>query len=104
MKILTKSSENYITLEIDGRIDSITSIDFQDALLEAFDENVNVTLDFRLVPYISSAGFRVLLMGQKTANGRHGDFKVINVAEHLKSIFDLTGFSDIISINYEGEG
>ena len=47
--------------------------------------------------YISSAGLRVLLFAQKAMNAT-GDMKVINVNEAVMEIFEVTGFSDILTI------
>ena len=57
----------------------------------------DLTLDFVKLDYISSAGLRVLLSTQK-AIGNQGSLKIINVNETINEIFDVTGFSDILTI------
>ena len=47
--------------------------------------------------YISSAGLRVLLSAQKIMN-KQGTMVVTNANDDVKEIFDVTGFSDILSI------
>ena len=47
--------------------------------------------------YISSAGLRVLLSAQKVMN-RQGEMKVLHVNETILDIFEVTGFSDILTI------
>ena len=47
--------------------------------------------------YISSAGLRVLLKAQKVMN-RQGDMKLIHVNETVGEVFDITGFSDILTV------
>ena len=47
--------------------------------------------------YISSAGLRVLLSAQKKY-GKLGYLKVINVCEEILSVFEMTGFADILTI------
>ncbi|MBP3266839.1 MAG: STAS domain-containing protein, partial [Ruminococcus sp.] len=54
-------------------------------------------MDFEEVEYISSAGLRVLLIAQKTMN-KQGDMKVNNVNTDIMEIFEVTGFSDILTI------
>ena len=97
--IVKTTGENNLTYSVKGRLDSITSSELQDTLITAFNENTRVTLDFEELTYISSAGLRVLLMAQKTASGRKGSFTIINVSNEIKEIFDMTGFTKILSIN-----
>ena len=54
-------------------------------------------LDLEKLEYISSAGLRVLLAAQK-AMTKQGKMKICNVNETIMEIFDVTGFSDILTI------
>ena len=54
-------------------------------------------LDFEKLDYISSAGLRVLLSAQKTMT-QQGEMKLIHVGETIMEIFEVTGFSDILTI------
>lgn len=54
-------------------------------------------LDFGQVEYISSAGLRVLLSAQKLMN-RQGKMLLTHVSESVMEIFEVTGFSDILTI------
>ena len=56
-----------------------------------------LVFDFEGVEYISSAGLRVLLANYK-AFSKKGGMKVIHVKEMIMEIFDVTGFSDILTI------
>ena len=56
-----------------------------------------LTLDFDKLEYISSAGLRVLLSAQKTMN-KQGEMKLLHVNETIMEIFEVTGFSDILTI------
>ena len=91
---------NGSTLEVGivGRLDTITA-----PLLEAefkqsvTDEVTELVLDFKELEYISSAGLRVLLAAQKVMN-KQGSMKLINVSNEVNEIFEVTGFSDILTI------
>ena len=85
-------------LAIEGRVDTSTSPALQAAILEAFQGSKNLTLDFAKVPYISSAGLRALLIGQKTATSKGGSMELINVSEMVLSILDTVGFTDILTL------
>ena len=54
-------------------------------------------IDMAALEYISSAGLRVLLSAQKTMN-KQGEMKVVHVNETIMEIFEVTGFSDILTI------
>ena len=56
-----------------------------------------LVFDLTDLEYISSAGLRVLLKVQKYMN-KKGDFKLTHVSEVIEEIFEITGFSDILTI------
>ena len=58
---------------------------------------LQLTLDLEELEYISSAGLRVLLAAQKTMSAQ-GTMKLIHVNEIIMEIFEITGFSDILTI------
>jgi len=82
---------------LEGRLDTTTAPDLEQALKAAFPGLQALTLDFEKLEYISSAGLRVLLAAQKTMN-KQGAMKITHVNEMIAEIFDVTGFSDILTI------
>lgn len=97
MTIEFKLEDGFSVLTMNGRIDSNTSNELQDKISECFDETNQILLDFKDVSYISSAGLRVLLMGQKTASARKGAFELANVSEQVMKILETVGFSKILT-------
>lgn len=97
MIIDMKKEDGFSVLTIDGRIDSNTSNDLQDKISECFDDSNQILLDFKDVSYISSAGLRVLLMGQKNANSRKGVFELANVSDQVMKILETVGFTKILT-------
>ena len=85
----------YVTVE--GRLDTITSPDLEKEINESIEGVKELTLDFEKVEYISSSGLRVLLAEQKVMN-KQGSMKVINVNDTIMEIFEVTGFTDILTI------
>ena len=81
----------------EGRLDTVTSPEMEAALKEILPGLKALTFDFKNLEYISSAGLRVLLSAQKTMNTQ-GGMKICNVNETLMEIFEVTGFSDILTI------
>ena len=98
MNIVSTDCDSNIRLFVDGRIDTITSPQLQEALLNAFQKKKDVVVDFVNVSYISSAGLRALLIGQKTAASKGGSMKITNVSPSVKEIFEVTGFETILTI------
>ena len=82
---------------LEGELDTLTSPDFEAELEPLLAEATSLTLDFEKLEYISSAGLRVLLSAQKTMDGQ-GTMKVTHVADIILEIFDVTGFTDILTI------
>lgn len=64
---------------------------------EALDGVGELTLDLEKLDYISSAGLRVLLAAQKQMN-RQGGMKLVHVGEIIMEVFEITGFTDILTI------
>ena len=82
---------------LEGRLDTTTSPQLQEDLEKSLDSVEELVLNFEKLEYISSAGRRVLLVAQKTMT-KQGKMIVTNVNESIMEIFDVTGFSDILTI------
>ena len=97
MTITRKQEGTSLIMALDGRLDTVTAPELEKALQETTDGVTELTLDFEKLDYISSAGLRVLLMAQKKMS-RQGSMKLIRVNETIMEIFEVTGFSDILTI------
>ncbi|MBO7204840.1 MAG: STAS domain-containing protein [Candidatus Methanomethylophilaceae archaeon] len=97
MKIEKDLTNSSVLIKIDGRIDSVTSSELKAALDELPADLTDLTLDFKNVPYISSAGLRVLLTNHKKMMAI-GTMKVINVSEDVMDVFEITGFKNVLNI------
>ncbi len=98
MKITESRVEDTITIGIEGRVDTNTSPDLQAAILKAFQKTNKLVLDFGKCDYISSAGLRALLIGQKTANSKKGSMKLIQVQASIMAVLKMSGFVNILTI------
>lgn len=88
---------NAASLSLEGRLDTVSAPELEKVLQEILPDLNELTLDFTKLDYISSAGLRVLLSAQKTMN-KQGNMKVAHVNETILEIFEVTGFSDILTI------
>ena len=86
-----------LTVALEGRLDTTTAPQLEEELKSALDGVTNLVIDIKDTQYISSAGLRVLLSAQKIMN-KQGKMVVKNPSEEVKEIFDVTGFSDILTI------
>jgi len=60
------------------------------------DDDRSMIIDLDRVPYLSSAGIRVLLATKKQLKARNGTLALTSVQEFPKSVLDMTGFSKVI--------
>ena len=97
MNIEQNRNGNALTLALEGRLDTMTAPQLEAALKEALPGVDALTFDLEKLDYIASAGLRMLLRAQKTMN-RQGTMKVKNANEMILEIFEVTGFSDILTI------
>ena len=97
MTITKIKNDNFLTLKLEGRLDTTTAPQLESELSENLNGVTELTIDFAELSYISSAGLRVLLATQKRMN-KQGSMKLINVNEIVMEVFEITGFSDILTI------
>lgn len=97
--ILTKKLEGTtLTVNIEGRLDTLTAPELETALEDNYLNLKKVVLDLKKLEYISSAGLRVILGAQKKMTKQDGSMEVIHVSEMVMDVFEVTGFADIINI------
>jgi len=87
-------------VHLTGRIDGITADKFgQDIgrIIENGDRNL--LLDLSAVPYINSAGLRVILATAKSVKKYGGRCVLCGLSNEVRTIFDLAGFTRILKIH-----
>ncbi|MCD8021291.1 MAG: STAS domain-containing protein [Clostridiales bacterium] len=97
MDINKNGNGSNLTLRLSGRLDTVTAPQFEEELKKCLTDVSQLILDFAELAYISSAGLRVLLFAQKTMN-KQGNMVIKNVNETIMEVFEITGFSDILTI------
>ena len=86
-----------LTVALEGRLDTTTAPQLEAELKGALDGVSSLIMDFEELEYVSSAGLRVLLSTQKIMN-KQGEMKITHVSETIMEVFEVTGFSDILTI------
>lgn len=97
LNIIKVQNDKNLVVALDGRLDTTTSPNLEEELKATLPSVEDLVFDLTKLEYISSAGLRVLLSAQKTMN-KQGSMVVKNVSEEVKEIFEVTGFSDILTI------
>jgi len=97
MNIVKTQNANTMNVAVEGRLDTTTAPQLEAELKASMDSVSQLVLDFAKLDYISSAGLRVLLSAQKVMAKKDG-MKLIHVNETVMEIFEVTGFSDILTI------
>ena len=97
LNITKNTNASELTFSLTGRLDTTTAPELEKELKASLDGVSALTIDMAALEYISSAGLRVLLSAQKTMN-KQGEMKVVHVGETIMEIFEVTGFSDILTI------
>ncbi len=96
MTVKSIKNGNSITLSVKGRVDTTTAPELEQAVKNC--EGISeLIIDMNELEYISSAGLRVILYANKMMN-ENGSMKLINVSAPIMEILDITGFTDIITI------
>lgn len=98
MKIDQTKDGSALNLKLEGRLDTITAPELEAVLADSLNTVSSLTMDFSGLEYLSSAGLRVLLGAQKQINKQQGTMVIKNVNTTIMEVFEITGFSDILTI------
>ena len=92
--------EGYVLLEVNGQIDSHTSIQVEQALNEELLENqhYHIIVSFENVTYISSSGLKVLVTAWRKARDNNGDVLVTHLQPRILEVFEMIGFDMMFNI------
>lgn len=96
LSIETKN-ENGVTVELIGRLDTVTAPSLEVKLDEILPTTETLVIDMEKLEYVSSAGLRLLLKAQKEMS-KKGGMKLIHVNDEVMEVFEITGFSDILTV------
>ncbi len=99
-KILTKQYKRVDLVEIDGRIDSSTAPQLEEALQKIIkDGRYRIVVDMSETDFMSSAGLRALLSALKqTRRFNRGDVRLAAMPDRIKKAFDLAGLLDVFKV------
>jgi anti-sigma B factor antagonist len=97
MKINKNNEGDALVLLLGGRLDTTTAPELETEIKTLPSTTTELILDLGGLEYLSSAGLRVILMAQKLMNIQ-GKMTVRNVNDTIMEVFEITGFTDILTI------
>lgn len=97
MEIIKEGGAAALTIRLRGRLDTATAPQLEGELKTSLAGVQKLVLDLEELEYISSAGLRVLLSTQKTMK-KQGSMVVRHVSPIVMEVFEMTGFSDFLTI------
>ena len=86
-----------LTVMLEGRLDTASAPDIDAVVKNELLGVDTFILDLKNLQYTSSAGLRVILIAQKTMN-KQGKLILKNVSEAVMEVFEMTGLSDLLTI------
>lgn len=90
--IVVRVEEGFLVAEVAGSIDGRTAPEVQQRVLDRIEQSQDVILDVSGVPYMSSAGFRMLLLLHRTLSARGGKLLLAGLSEDIQDTMETTGF------------
>jgi anti-sigma B factor antagonist len=95
MKLVEEVAENVTIVEAYGRIDSTTAKEFGDRLVSLVQAGrSSLVVDLKNIAYISSAGFRALLIANRATAEKHGKLALCGVIGEVKRLFEIGAFTE----------
>jgi len=100
MEITKQRFKHCDLISLKGRVDSFTVSQLSEAFEAANNDNFfKIVVDMKELEYMSSAGFRALLVAQRTSKRyNRGEVVLANVPKRILEAFELTGFTPLFKI------
>ncbi len=98
MEIKKTLDGSSLTMEIIGRLDTVTAPEFEKAVQSSLDGVDTLFVDLKELNYVASAGLRSLMMAQKKMNQKNGTMTIGHVQPQVQEIFEMTGFDEFLTI------
>lgn len=99
MEIQEKKLNGTSIIQVDGRLDSKTSPEFEEKISETIENGTrNMILDFESLSYISSAGLRIILKTAKELKRMEGKVVLCALQDYVREVFEISGFDSFLPI------
>jgi anti-anti-sigma factor len=99
MDIESVAFNEVIAVAVKGRVDSTNADGLKQRLTTLIQSgSARLLIDMQGVIYISSAGFRVLLIAARAIEQASGRLVLCGIGGELKRLFDIAAFTDLFTI------
>ena len=98
MNVNTRVKDNTLFIDLEGRLDTVTSQQLGELLPNEKRRNLDIDFNFEKLEYVSSAGLRILVLFKKEAQATNNKMVIRNINDVVKEIFTVTGFDKILKI------
>ena len=98
MDITVNKTQGSVELVVSGRLDTTTAPQLETKVKEVSKEKVTLYMNLQNVEYISSAGLRVVLLGQKMMIAAGGKMILRSPSAFCKQVFEATGMDAVLTI------
>lgn len=98
MDIREETRGDVLVVVAAGRLDSNSAATLEAVVPARAQANAKLVLDLAGVPYVSSAGLRVLLIGAKAARATGHRLVLSGLSPSVREVFDISGFTSIFAI------
>ncbi|WP_031484742.1 STAS domain-containing protein [Maridesulfovibrio frigidus] len=99
MELNQKKVENATIVRMEGRLDALTSPNFEDAICKLIkDGEIRLVFDLGDLEYISSAGLRAILSTAKRLKAEDGAIAFANITGMISEVFEISGFGSMFNI------
>lgn len=95
---LIEISEKEAELLLHGRIDSSNAGDVEEVMLDLADQYETLTLNYKDLNYITSAGLRSLAKLLEVMDNKDGNLYLTNVNSMIMEVFEMTGYAGLLNI------
>ena len=99
MDISEDRKADAVILALSGKLDATTAKTFEDRILGVINSGIQrLVVDLSQLDYVSSSGLRVFILAAKRLQTVDGKIVLCSMKDHVRQVFDLAGFSSMLSI------
>jgi anti-anti-sigma factor len=99
MELIESSADGVTVVEPRGRMDTVGAKPFGDRVVELIRAGCRqMVIDLKHIQYISSAGFRALLIARKQSADAQGKLVLCGRSAEVRRLFEMSAFTEMFTI------